>query len=78
MYLAVKEVAPQDNYLLLLTFENEERRQFDLKPYLNLGLFKKLKNINVFKSVRVCFDTIEWQNGIDLDPEVLYKESIPC
>jgi len=24
MYLAIKEVMPQDNYLLLLTFENGE------------------------------------------------------
>lgn len=27
MYLAIKEVKPQNNYLLLLTFENGEKRQ---------------------------------------------------
>lgn len=31
MYLAIKKVKPQDNYLLLLTFENGEKRQFDMK-----------------------------------------------
>jgi hypothetical protein len=35
MYLAIKDVKPQDNYCLLLTFENGEKRKFDMKPYLN-------------------------------------------
>jgi hypothetical protein len=34
MYLAIREVRPLDDYLLLLTFENGEKRQFDMKPYL--------------------------------------------
>jgi hypothetical protein len=29
----VKSVKPRDNYCLLLTFENGEKRIFDLKPY---------------------------------------------
>jgi len=33
MYLGVKAVKPKDNYLLLLTFENDEQRLFDMKPY---------------------------------------------
>jgi hypothetical protein len=49
MYLAVKEVKPQDNYFLLLTFENGEIRQFDMNPYLNLGIFRELKDMKLFK-----------------------------
>ena len=30
MYLAIKDVKPQDNYFLLLTFENGEKRQFKI------------------------------------------------
>jgi hypothetical protein len=76
MYPSVKEVIPIDNYQLLLTFDNGEKRQFDVKPYLNIGLFKELKNSSLFKTVRVNFDTVEWQNEIDIDPEVLYLDSI--
>ena len=29
----------------------------------------------MFNTVHVSFDTIEWNNEADLDPEILYKES---
>jgi hypothetical protein len=75
MYLAIKNVEPQDNYLLLLTFENGEIRQFDMKPYLNFGIFQELKDLKLFKTVRTSFDSIEWDNEADFDPEVLYLNS---
>jgi hypothetical protein len=46
-----------------------------MKPYLETGIFKELKDESVFNSVRVIFDTIEWNNEADLDPEILYKNS---
>ena len=76
MYLAIKSVKPQENYLLLLTFENGEKRQFDMKPYLDLGIFRELKDLKLFNTVRTSFDTIEWANEADLDPELLYQKSI--
>ena len=75
MYFAVKEVKPQDNYILILTFENGERRQFDMKPYLNLGIFQELKDLRLFKTVTTSFDSIAWDNEADIDPEILYLES---
>ena len=44
MYIAIKEVKPTANYQLLLTFENGEKRQFDMKPYLDFGIFQELKD----------------------------------
>lgn len=76
MYLAIKDVKAQDNYLLLLTFENGEKRQFDMKPYLDRGIFQELKEIRLFKTVKPSFDSIEWDNEADFDPEVLYQKSI--
>ena len=75
MYLAVKDVKPLDDYCLLLKFENEEEKLFDVKPYLEIGKFKELKNETLFKSVKICFDSIEWDNQLDLDPELLYRKS---
>jgi len=75
MYFAVIEVKPQDNYILFITFENGERRQFDMKPYLHLGIFQELKDLRLFKTVKTSFDSIQWDNEADLDPEILYQES---
>lgn len=35
----VAAVKPLPNYELLLTFTNHEVRRFDVKPYLNKGIF---------------------------------------
>jgi hypothetical protein len=35
MYLGVKDVKPLSDYKLLLTFENDEKRYFDVSPYLD-------------------------------------------
>jgi len=45
-----------------------------MKPYLDIGVFKELKDINLFNSVRISFDTVEWPNYVDMDPELLYQE----
>lgn len=76
MYLAIKGVEPINNYNLILTFENGEKRLFDMNPYLDKGIFQELRDISKFNTVRLSFDTIEWCNEADLDPEILYKFSV--
>lgn len=73
-YYSVIEVSPLENYCLRLKFENEETKIFDMSQYLDIGLFKKLRNEQEFKKVRVCFDSIQWENGLDIDPEILYEK----
>ncbi|HMB24930.1 MAG TPA: DUF2442 domain-containing protein, partial [Anaerolineales bacterium] len=73
----VKSVKPQGDYFLLLTFENGEKRIFDLKPYLEKPVFKQLKNTVLFKTVRAVSGSVEWQGDIDLSYDTLYMESKP-
>jgi hypothetical protein len=77
MFPKLKAVEPLQNYLLLLTFDNGEQRHFDMNSYLDKGIFADLKDQTLFRTVRVSFDTIEWCNGADLCPEVLYSQSLP-
>lgn len=77
MYLGIVNVKPLDNYKLEITFENSEQKIFDMKPYLSTGIFSELKDVSLFKTVHISFDTIEWNNGADLDPEVIYSEGAP-
>jgi len=72
----VKKVKPIENYCLMLWFDNEEQKIFDLKPYLNKGIFSQLKNVSLFTSVRVVAGSVEWPNGLDLSYDTLYLESI--
>jgi len=71
----VKSIQFKDDYCLLLTFENGEKRVFDLKPYFDKPIFARLKNIASFKTARVVSGAVEWQGEIDLSYDTLYLES---
>jgi hypothetical protein len=75
MYLGVKKVKPMADFKLYLTFDNNEERIFDMNPFLDKGIFRELREPGKFDTVHTCFDTIEWENGADLCPEMLYKDS---
>ena len=69
MYPSVVTVTPREDYTLAITFENGEEGVLDMKPYLDFGVFRRIAVCDQFKRVRVAFDTIEWDCGVDLDPE---------
>ncbi|MBM2813001.1 MAG: hypothetical protein HW416_3760 [Chloroflexi bacterium] len=73
----VRSVSPLQNYLLEVEFENGEHRLFDLKPYLQRGLFTRLQNPPVFQAARVVAGSVEWPGGLDLSYDTLYLESRP-
>ena len=75
MYPAIVSVKPIDEYRLELRFDTNETKIFDMKPYLDTGIFRELKDQSRFRSVRISFDTVEWEGGIDFDPEALYSGS---
>jgi hypothetical protein len=72
MYPAVKSVVADEDYVLSITFDNGEYGTLDMKDFLDFGVFQRLKDYSVFRRVRVAFDTIEWESGVDLDPEFVY------
>lgn len=52
------------SYPYKITFSNGEVRVFDVKPYLNTGLFKELKDVSIFNSVKPFLGSIQWANGL--------------
>lgn len=72
MYRSVIEVIHGDDYILNVKFDNGEEGVLDMKPILDFGIFKRIKDNEAFRRVRVAFDTIEWDCGVDLDPEYVY------
>ncbi len=71
----VKEVQVLPDYRLLLTFDNNEKRIKDMKPYLEKGVFQKLKEKTFFNKVEISFGTISWGDKIDICADSLYETS---
>lgn len=67
------EVLP--NYELLLTFDNKVKKIKDMKPYLEQGVFRKLKGKEFFNKVKISFGTISWGEDIDMCADSLYETS---
>ena len=71
----VKEVTPNSNYTICLIFDNGEEGIFDVKPYLDKGMFRELRDLSVFNSVKPIMGTVQWKNGQDFCPDTLYLDS---
>jgi hypothetical protein len=74
MYPSVIKVIPNRDFTLNITFDTGEQGALDMKPYLDFGVFQKIQEYEQFRRVRVVFDTIEWDCGVDLDPEFVYAK----
>ena len=73
----VKNVHPNPNYTLTILFNNGEKKNFDVKPYLDKGIFNELKDLKKFNSVRPFLGSVEWPGGQDFCPDTLYEDSVP-
>ncbi len=73
-YPSVKEAIPTDDYQINLRFDNGECGILDMKPYLSFGVFSRIKNPEAFNKIKIAFDTLEWESGVDLDPEFIYRK----
>jgi hypothetical protein len=71
----VINVVPKDDFQMLVTFSTGETKLFDARPYLEKGVFTRLKNPELFKQAYVAFDTVCWPGDLDIAPETLYDRS---
>ena len=76
MLLDIIKVTVQSDFILLLEFENGERRSFNMKTYLDQKPWVRLKSGNVFQGAFVENGTVAWPGNIDIDPETLYEKSV--
>ncbi|MDP2829764.1 MAG: DUF2442 domain-containing protein [Sulfuricellaceae bacterium] len=72
----VTTVQAFSNYRLLVTFENGERKVFDMTPYLDYPVFQRLKNPGFFGLARIDYGTVTWPGEIDIAPETIYLEAV--
>lgn len=70
-------VQPLDDYQLVVTFDNQEIRLFDVSPFLEKGIFTRLKDKSFFSQVYIAWDTICWPEELDISPDTVYLRSQP-
>jgi hypothetical protein len=71
----MERVVPLTDRRLELVFDDGSCGEIDLRSHVSFsGVFESLDDDDEFRRVRVNGDTgtIEWPNGADLDPVVLY------
>ena len=73
----VRSVKPSPDFTITITFTNGETRVFDVKPFLNKGIFKELQDPGLFNSVKPFLGSIQWKDGQDFCPDTLYMDSLP-
>jgi len=72
----VRNVQPEKDYTLHLWFTNGEEGILDMKPYLDRGIFRDLRDTAMFNSVRPFIGTVQWDNEADLCPDTVYLDSV--
>ena len=70
------EVKPLEDYKLLVTFENGEKKVYDVKPLIRGDWFGKIKDMNVFNTVHIVGISVDWEEGQDVCPDDLYYNSV--
>jgi hypothetical protein len=77
MYWDAKVVKPLPDYRIYVEIEDGRRGVFDMKPYLDLGVFRELKDEHYFNQVGILFGAVTWPHEQDIAPETLIGEMAP-
>jgi len=72
--LKVVKVNANNDYTLFVELSDGRSGKFDVKPYLNKGVFTELKDKNYFKQVKPLFCGITWPNEQDLSADTISYE----
>jgi len=77
--IRVKSVTPLDGHKVFIKFEDNTEKEIDLNKYLHGPIFESIRNDEkIFQAMKTEDGTIAWENGADIDPDVLYYGLTPA
>lgn len=77
--IRVRAVQPLHNFTARITFENGIVSEINLESYLPGPVFEPIRTERqMFCAMKVEGGTIAWENGADIDPDVLYYNLTPA
>ena len=75
----IKTIEPLEDFKVHIGFEDGTQKDIDLEPYLHGPIFEPIRSDpTVFRSMKIEGGTIAWNNGADIDPDVLYYGLTPA
>ena len=78
MYWDVTYVKPLANYRIQVQLQDGRTGIFDMKPYLEFGVFRELKDIRYFNRVGILHGAVTWPHEQDIAPETLLAGLLPA
>lgn len=78
-YPKVKSVSAIDEHNLLVEFDNNEKKTYDIFPLLRKEMFSPLRNPALFKAVKVEQGgyAVSWNDEIDISEYELWMHGQP-
>lgn len=77
MHWDVKTVKALPDHRIYVETEGGRKGVFDMKPYLDRGVFRELKDVHYFNQVGVVLGAVTWPHAQDIAPETLLAEMAP-
>jgi hypothetical protein len=74
-YPHITGVFPLEDFRLLIEYEGDEYRIFDVSPLLKSPLYAELNDREFFERVQADAMCVYWDDETDIAPEVLWWES---
>jgi hypothetical protein len=79
--IRIQSVVPIHDFVVSVKFTDGTEREINLEPYLRGKVFESIRrNPSIFRAMKVDerMGTIFWENGADIDPDVLYHGLKPA
>jgi hypothetical protein len=79
--IRIRAVETSKDFVVRLEFTDGTTKEIDLQCYLRGPIFEPIRSDpQMFRSVKVDprMGTLVWDNGADIDPDVLYKNLTPA
>lgn len=74
--IRIKDIKALDDYILLVTFKNGDKKLFNFKPYLESEVFKHLKDKDKFNRVYLSCGFATWDANTDFSASTMFIEGI--
>jgi hypothetical protein len=77
MYWDAQTVKPLTDYRIYVEIRDGRKGIFDLKPYLDRGVFRELRDVHYFNQAGILLGAVTWPHEQDIAPETLLAEMVP-